>query len=146
MSVQLREKMVPLFFIPVSLHPKGSVRVWVRHSYVTNWEMKTGMVRRPKAMPMKGKSKDWGYWVSEKKASGNLRGAQKHWKDLIWGRENIYFMRHHRMKRGQMKERYTEANSNPTSGQLSQDQEFPESNGLFHQQVTVPPQARLKRC
>ena len=50
------------------------------------------------------------------------------------------------MKRGQMKERYAEANSSPTSGQLSQNQEFPESNGLFHQQVTVSPQACLKRC
>ena len=29
--------------------------------------MKTSMVRSPKAMPMKGKLKDWGYLVSKKK-------------------------------------------------------------------------------
>lgn len=63
----LEKRVVPLFFIPVSLHPKGSVQVWVSHPYRTNWEMKTGMVRSPKAMPMKGKLKDWGYLVSKKK-------------------------------------------------------------------------------
>lgn len=43
------------------------------------------------------------------------------------------------MKLGEIKESYTEANNNPASGQLSQKQVFPESNGLLHQQVTVPP-------
>ena len=73
--------------------------------------------------------------LKKENISGNLRGALKHWKDPHLGKGKYLLYEASQ----EVKESCTEANNNPTSGQLSQNQEFPESNGLFHQQVTITP-------
>lgn len=83
MSVSLEKRVVPLFFIPVSLHPKGSVQAWVRHWDQLRDEDWHGEVQ---SHADEGKLQDWGYLVSKESISGNLRGALKHWKDPHLGK------------------------------------------------------------